>query len=54
MLTDSSEYSILTNAVDMIKNIEGLTCEIGLREGGSTKIILDSLKIMEYKKHISL
>lgn len=55
MLTDSSEYSILSNAVDMIKNIEGLTCEIGLREGGSTKIILDSLKNNGVQKtHIAI
>jgi len=44
MQTDSSEYKILSNAADMIKNIEGLTCEIGLREGGSTQLILNSIK----------
>jgi hypothetical protein len=44
MQSDSSEYEILKNAASMIKNVEGFTCEIGLREGGSSQMILDSVK----------
>ena len=44
MQSDSSEYEILKNAASMIKNVEGFTCEIGLREGGSSEMILDSVK----------
>jgi len=36
MKTDSREYHILTNAIDKIQNVDGFTCEIGVREGGST------------------
>jgi hypothetical protein len=44
MNCDSGEYEILTNAAKAVKNVNGLTCEIGVREGGSTKIILETLK----------
>ena len=55
MDTDSVEYYILENAVKKITNIDGLTCEIGVREGGSTKIILDTLKNTNQNKvHIAI
>jgi hypothetical protein len=44
MESDSREYNILVRAVIIIKSIEGLTCEIGVRKGGSTQYILDTLK----------
>ena len=44
MNTDSREYHILQNAVTASKDVDGLTCEIGVREGGGTKLILDTLK----------
>ncbi len=44
MNCDSSEYNILTEAVGLVKNVNGLTCEIGVREGGSSKLILDKIK----------
>ena len=44
MNTDSREYDILKNAVIATKDVEGLTCEIGVREGGGTKLILDTSK----------
>lgn len=34
MNTDSREYHILLNAVARVKDVDGLTCEIGVREGG--------------------
>lgn len=55
MNTDSFEYEILINAVKKIKNVNGLTCEIGVREGGSSKIILENLKETNQNKvHIAI
>lgn len=43
--TDSTEYEILQRAVLATANmpLDLMTCEIGLREGGGTKVILDAL-----------
>jgi hypothetical protein len=41
--TDSQEYEILHNAAQKIKGVEGAVVEIGTREGGSAKIIIDAL-----------
>lgn len=55
MKTDSREYHILTNAIDKIQNVDGFTCEIGVREGGSTEIILNKLKNTQQNKiHIAI
>jgi cephalosporin hydroxylase len=55
MNVDSCEYDILEEAVRSTKHINGLTCEIGVREGGSTKIILDILKETNQNKvHIAI
>ena len=55
MNCDSVEYEILMNAVIQIQHIEGFTCEIGVREGGSTQIILDILKQTNQNKiHIAI
>lgn len=55
MNTDSGDYHILANATAMIGNIDGLTCEIGVREGGSTQIILDTLKKTQQNKiHVAI
>lgn len=55
MNTDSREYYILKNAVNQIQHIDGLTCEIGVREGGSTQIILDELLSTKQNKiHIAI
>lgn len=52
--TDSGEYHLLTKGVELSKNIEGLTCEIGLRRGGGTKFILDALNQHGKKVHIAI
>ena len=36
-------YDILINSIKLVTNLDGLTCEIGIREGGS------SYKIMREK-----
>jgi hypothetical protein len=55
MNTDSREYYIIQNAVNRIQNIDGFTCEIGIREGGSTQIILDELiSTKQNKIHIAI
>lgn len=51
----STDYQILTNAVEQIQSIDGLTCEIGTREGCGTKFILDTLiATNQHKVHISI
>jgi glycosyltransferase involved in cell wall biosynthesis len=53
--TDSSEYNILTDAVKAVRGVDGMTCEIGLRAGGGTKMILDTLKSSgQSKMHIAI
>jgi len=37
------DYHILTNATKLIKGVPGLTGEVGLREGGGSKYIIDAL-----------
>lgn len=45
LTTDSLEYEILADAVRMAKDLDinALSCEIGLREGGGSKFMLDAL-----------
>jgi hypothetical protein len=38
------DYHVLVDAAQAIDNVSGLSCEIGLREGGGTKYIVDNLK----------
>ena len=55
MNTDSSDYQILMNAVKQVQSIDGLTCEIGVREGGGTKCILDAMvSTNQHKVHIAI
>lgn len=43
-ITDNGEdYDLLEDATKLIKGVEGLTLEIGLRMGGGSKHIIDSL-----------
>lgn len=52
---DSREYHILSNAVERVKDVDGFTCEIGVREGGGTKLIMDTLlKTNQSKIHIAI
>lgn len=40
---DSGDYHLLAQGIELSKNVNGLTCEIGLRRGGGTRVILDAL-----------
>ena len=40
---DSKAYELLTRSAMRVAHLPGLTCEIGLREGGGTKAIIDGL-----------
>ncbi len=40
--TDSKEYEILVAACKEIGGVPGLTCEIGVRQGGSSQLIMKS------------
>ena len=55
MNTDSREYHILSSAVARVKDVDGLTCEIGVREGGGTKLIMETLQSTgQQKVHIAI
>lgn len=41
--SDSVDYYLLEKATRAISNVPGLVCEIGLREGGGMKFIIDGL-----------
>lgn len=40
---DSIDYGILSRAAFNIVNVRGMTCEIGTRAGGSSKVIIDGI-----------
>jgi hypothetical protein len=46
---DSADYYLLTKGIELSKNTEGLSCEIGLRRGGGSKVIIEA--ISEYSPH---
>lgn len=52
--TDSGDYHLLTKGVELSRNTDGLTCEIGLRRGGGTKFIMDALAKYGKKVHIAI
>lgn len=55
MNRDSREYEILGEAAWMIRDVDGMTCEIGVREGGGTKVILDmTIQSGRPKVHIAI
>jgi len=41
--TDGENYEVLYDAAQRIVNIKGMTCEIGVRAGGSSKVIIDGI-----------
>ena len=49
--TDSLNYEVLTEGVLRVQNVEGATCEIGLRRGGGSKFIIDAL--VDSSQHLS-
>lgn len=54
-MLDSREYEILQNAVTLIKGVPGLSCELGMRMGGSSYLIMKELLINEDKRvHIGV
>jgi len=42
---DSGEYEVLAQGVELSKEVDGMLCEIGLREGLGTKFIIDAAVI---------
>jgi hypothetical protein len=54
---DSKDYELITRAIEVIPNNKiGMTCEIGLRQGGGTKYIMDALakSTLPFKVHIAI
>lgn len=57
LTTDSLEYDILFDAVLSVKDLDptALSCEIGLREGGGSKYMLDAMVSSgSYRTHLTL
>ena len=52
--TDSLEYETLTEAVTMIQDVPGFTCEIGIRRGGGSEIIMRQLDHTNQKNRIHI
>ncbi len=54
--TDSSDYHLITEAVKSIKDVPGMTCEIGLRAGGGSEFIMRTLAAsgQKDKTHIAI
>lgn len=54
---DSYDYDVITRAIKAIpNNKEGMSCEIGLREGAGTGFIMDALSkgSFPYKVHVAI
>lgn len=52
---DSGDYHLLTLGVQLSREVEGMTCEIGLRRGGGSKHIIDAIaKHCPGKVHIAI
>ena len=52
---DSGDYHLLTEGVELSKHTVGMTCEIGLRRGGGTKVIIDAIAVhCPGKVHIAI
>lgn len=55
LTTDSREYEILKTAAEQVVDLPGLTCEIGLRCGGGSGLIMEQLaKSKFYRTHIAI
>jgi hypothetical protein len=53
--TDSDDYNVISEGVAAVANVSGMTCEIGLRLGGGTKTIIDTLiETKQNKVHIAI
>ncbi|MGV7234721.1 MAG: class I SAM-dependent methyltransferase [Nitrosomonadaceae bacterium] len=54
---DSKDYDLITRAIQAIpENKNGMTCEIGLRQGGGTRFIMDALakSSLPFKVHVAV
>jgi hypothetical protein len=53
---DGQDYHILTECVPLIGDVEGLTCEIGLRGGGASAMIMRELARFgqSHRTHIAI
>jgi len=41
--TDGGDYGVLKEAAEAVTDVKGMTCEIGVRAGGSSKVIIDGI-----------
>jgi len=56
LTVDGQDYHVLTDCVPLIKDVEGLTCEIGLRGGGASAMIMQHLAKsgQSHRTHIAI
>lgn len=53
--TDSENYEVITEGVEKVKDVVGMTAEIGLRRGGGSYFIVEALKNTDQNKvHIAI
>jgi hypothetical protein len=53
--TDNIDYHLLTEGIGLISNVAGMTCEIGLREGGGSQFIMDAINnTKQQRTHIAI
>jgi len=52
---DSGDYELLAKGIELSKDVLGMTCELGVRRGGGTKIIMDAIaRHCSGKVHIAI
>jgi len=51
--TDSAEYELLVEAAELASSVEGMGCELGVRRGGGSRMIMDTfIKKGVFKTHV--
>ena len=52
---DNVDYHIVIEGVKMVADVPGMTCEIGIREGGSSQYIMETLRETgQTKTHVAI
>lgn len=53
--TDNIDYHVIEEGVRLVTNVPGLTCELGVRSGGGSQYIMETLRDTNQKKtHIGI
>jgi len=54
--SDNTDYHVIQEGIELVKNIPGLTCEVGVRAGGGSQYIMEALakSNQHHKTHIGI